>query len=301
LILRKAAICCLRQLLQREAREVRDHALSLVPQGMCNEKKDEKCLPETGLEGALFAMLDVESDPGIRTHIKESIVSLVQATIGDSLTSWLALVKEILAASGPGDSRSLITEDKLALPGTDGEKDEDDGGDDDDTLQVATSGSHAIERGKLSPRWATRVFAAEIVQRLMGVCDSERAHLDLALAKELQIASGGRADYLVLHLADLVRMSFMAATSDNTPLRLAGLSCLQAVITRFALVPEPEFPGHVILEQFQAQVGAALRPAFADETESHVTAAACQVCSTWICSRVARDLNDLRRVHQVCC
>ncbi|VDK38562.1 unnamed protein product, partial [Anisakis simplex] len=79
----------------------------------------------------------------------------------------------------------------------------------------------------------------------------------------------------------------------------AGLACLQDVINRFSTVPEPEFPGHVILEQFQAQVGAALRPAFAAETPSDVTAAACQVCSTWIGSGVARDLNDLRRVHQV--
>lgn len=117
-------------------------------------------------------------------------------------------------------------------------------------------------------------------------------------------------------------MSFMGATSENTTLRLAGLSCLQDVINRFSTVPEPEFPGHVILEQFQAQVspnlhlislkiylnfseidlvkvGAALRPAFVPETPSDVTAAACEVCSTWIGSGVARDLNDLRRVHQV--
>lgn len=47
------------------------------------------------------------------------------------------------------------------------------------------------------------------------------------------------------------------------------------------------------------QVGAALRPAFSPETSSHITAAACEVCSTWIGSNVARDLNDLRRVHQL--
>lgn len=64
-------------------------------------------------------------------------------------------------------------------------------------------------------------------------------------------------------------------------------------------MPEPEFPGHLLLEQFQAQVGAALRPAFEPETPSSVTAVACEVCSTWIGSGVARDLNDLRRVHQV--
>jgi len=42
-----------------------------------------------------------------------------------------------------------------------------------------------------------------------------------------------------------------------------------------------------------------LRPAFVADTSAHVTAAACQVCSAWIGSGVARDLNDLRRVHQL--
>lgn len=47
------------------------------------------------------------------------------------------------------------------------------------------------------------------------------------------------------------------------------------------------------------KVGAAIRPAFSSDTPSHVTAAACEVCSAWIGSGVARDLNDLRRVHQL--
>lgn len=61
-------------------------------------------------------------------------------------------------------------------------------------------------------------------------------------------------DFLVLHLSDLVRMAFMAATSDCDPLRLEGLKTLQEIIDKFAKVPEPEFPGHLLLEQFQAQV-----------------------------------------------
>ena len=42
-----------------------------------------------------------------------------------------------------------------------------------------------------------------------------------------------------------------------------------------------------------------MRPAFAEDTPSHVTAAACDVCSAWIGSGVARDLSDLRRVYQL--
>jgi hypothetical protein len=94
-------------------------------------------------------------------------------------------------------------------------------------------------------------------------------------------------------------MAFMAATSDSDSLRLGGLMTLQLIIDKFSKIPEPEFPDHVVLEQFQAQVGAALRPAFSSDTPSHVTATACQVCSAWIGSGVARDLNDLRRVHQL--
>jgi len=62
----------------------------------------------------------------------------------------------------------------------------------------------------------------------------------------------------VLHLSDLVRMAFMAATSDCDPLRLEGLKTLQEIIDKFAKVPEPEFPGHLLLEQFQAQVNLCL-------------------------------------------
>ena len=50
-------------------------------------------------------------------------------------------------------------------------------------------------------------------------------------------------------------MAFMAATSDCDQLRLEGLQTLHQVIDKFARVPEPEFPGHLLLEQFQAQVG----------------------------------------------
>ncbi|MCP9264667.1 HTR5B [Dirofilaria immitis] len=301
LILRKVSVCCLRQLVQREAKEVREHAQTLVPQGIMNNmgrNNERSGLPETGLEGVLLAMLDVETDVKLKRDIKETLISLVQAVSRDFLSYWLSLCKDILASSMGTDVRSAIQLEERSPNGTKDDEDERESIDDDVTLQSATVVNRE-EKMKVIPRWPSRVFATELVQRIMSVCETERAHFDLALAKELQVSSGGRADYLVLHLSDLVRMSFMGATSDNTSLRLAGLACLQDVITRFSSIPEPEFPGHVILEQFQAQVGAALRPAFTADTPSDVTAAACQVCSTWIGSGVAQDLNDLRRVHQL--
>lgn len=57
-----------------------------------------------------------------------------------------------------------------------------------------------------------------------------------------------------MHLSEVVRMGFMGATSDSDELRLEGLHILHLIIEKFSRVPEPEFPGHVILEQYQAQV-----------------------------------------------
>jgi len=47
---------------------------------------------------------------------------------------------------------------------------------------------------------------------------------------------------------------FLGATSENFHLQMAGLNCLQIIISKFSKVAEPEFPGHLLLEQFQAQV-----------------------------------------------
>ncbi|KAI6188999.1 HEAT repeat-containing protein 5B [Aphelenchoides besseyi] len=309
-VLRKAAVNCLKQLLQREAKEVREHAQKLAPVGIFDRSMlRERPLPETGLEGALFELLDLETDVELRQNINECLLFLVQATSDEMLNVWLSMCKDILASSTNVNVRSTLvisdsgsssqkTSDQNVTVGNSITSTMKEDEDDEDALQSIQLGE-SKSRDKVAPRWPTRVFAFAIVRKLMTVCETERAHLDLALAKELQMSSNGRTDYLVLHLADLVRMSFMGATSDNSSLRLAGLSCLQDVIDRFAAVPEPEIPEHVVLEQFQAQVSAALGPAFEPETPSHVTAAACQVCSAWICSGVARNLNDLRRVHQL--
>lgn len=53
-------------------------------------------------------------------------------------------------------------------------------------------------------------------------------------------------------------MAFMAATDHSDQLRLSGLETLLVVIQRFATIPEPEFPGHLILEQYQANVSTLL-------------------------------------------
>lgn len=155
---------------------------------------------------------------------------------------------------------------------------------DDDHIDLSGGGDNADKLITVQPRWPTRVFAAQCVRRIIVACKTPQAsksHFDLQAAKENKT---NHNDFLVLHISNLIRMAFIAATSDSDQLRLEGLKTLQEIIENFSNVPEPEFPGYLLLEQFQAQVSAALRPAFSGDTPAHVTAAACDVCSTWISS-----------------
>ncbi|XP_046884989.1 HEAT repeat-containing protein 5B isoform X2 [Hypomesus transpacificus] len=295
LLLRRAAVACLRQLAQREAPEVCEYAMSLArkagdPKGSSPLKLN---ITETGLEGVLFGMLDRETDRKLCSDIHDTLGHMLSSLAVEKLSHWLKLCKDVLAAT---------TEVGGAVVPLDRGKDEEDSekkDEMDDDIMFTSLGEEDKAKPSVAPRWVTRVFAADCLCRIILLCENDpKNHFDLAAARAAK-AKDPKGDLLVLHLSDLIRMSFMAATDHSSQLRMAGLQALEDIIKKFASVPEPEFPGHVILEQYQANVGAALRPAFSPDTPSDITAKACQVCSTWIGSGVVSDLNDLRRVHNL--
>uniref|UniRef100_A0A8B9KWA2 HEAT repeat-containing protein 5B n=1 Tax=Astyanax mexicanus TaxID=7994 RepID=A0A8B9KWA2_ASTMX len=290
LLLRRAAVACLRQLAQREAAEVCAYAMSLAKKA--GDSKESTTInlniTETGLEGVLFGMLDRETDRKLCSDIHDTLGHMLSSLAVEKLSHWLKLCKDVLAASALAFEVEKEEEDSE-------KKDEMD----DDTMFTGL-GDDDKTKPSVAPRWVTRVFAADCLCRIIHLCENaDKAHFDLATAQAHEWAEADRSDLLVLHLSDLIRMAFMAATDHSNQLRMAGLQALEDIIKKFASVPEPEFPGHVILEQYQANVGAALRPAFSPDTPSDITAKACQVCSAWIGSGVVSDLNDLRRVHNL--
>ncbi|XP_039759726.1 HEAT repeat-containing protein 5B isoform X1 [Pararge aegeria] len=284
LSVRRAALCCLRQLSQKDAADVCKYAKLTTdyvpPRPYCGV-----VVPDTGLPGALFAYLDMERDKTALSHARDTLSCCLLAAAGNrSVRDWLVLAKKVLTVRLEDSGNT--------------ETDFDAEGDDDQAEFHAES--EQSTHPAVQPRWPTRVFAMECIQKVMAACEAtgDSAHFDLVKAKE-KLLIDPNADYLSLHLSDLVRMAFVGATGESDALRLCGLKTLQIIIQQYARAPEPDFPGHLLLEQYQAQVGAAVRPAFAGDTASHVTAAACDVCSAWIGCGVARDINDLRRVHQL--
>lgn len=252
LMLRKAAVACLRQLAQREAKEVCEHAKSLF-----SDDPSAITMNDTGLPGILFAMLDTETDDEMIKNIHDTLNSMLQMLASDNLSQWLTMCKNVLTVANESNTIGTNEEfgglDSLKINKND-DDDDDDNEDNDDDIADFHVEEDTSKHPSVQPRWPTRVFAAVCVRKIISTCESANSiHFDLIQAKELQMTKS-RADYLILHLSDLIRMAFMAATSDSDPLRLEGLKTLQEIIDKFARVPEPEFPGHLLLEQFQAQV-----------------------------------------------
>ncbi|KAK7148026.1 hypothetical protein R3I93_012360 [Phoxinus phoxinus] len=294
LLLRRAAVACLRQLAQREAPEVCEYAMSLARRA--GDAKDNSTInlniTETGLEGVLFGMLDRETDRKLCSDIHDTLGHMLSSLAVGRLPHWLKLCKDVLAATTEVGG-TVASQSRRKEEDDDSEKKDEM----DDDIMFTSLGQDDKAKPSVAPRWVTRVFAADCLCRIIHLCENaDKAHFDLAAARVAK-TKNPEGDFLVLHLCDLIRMAFMAATDHSNQLRMAGLQALEDIIKKFAAVPEPEFPGHVILEQYQANVGAALRPAFSPDTPSDITAKACQVCSAWIGSGVVSDLNDLRRVH----
>ena len=74
-----------------------EHALTLA--GESRETRERLGLTETGLEGALFAMLDQENDRKMMSDVQDTLISMLQALAAENLRRWLTLIKDVLQAS----------------------------------------------------------------------------------------------------------------------------------------------------------------------------------------------------------
>ena len=139
------------------------------------------------------------------------------------------------------------------------------------------------------------MFAAEVLSALVEHCyeSGERRHFDLGLARR------HRDQSLVSFLSDLIRCYFIAATDSNTLLCKNGLKSLKRVIILFKNAQDPDVEDSNLLEQYQANIGAALRPGFSPDDLPEVSELASSVASEWLCSGVASSINDIQRVYRL--
>jgi HEAT repeat-containing protein 5 len=64
----------------------------------------------------------------------------------------------------------------------------------------------------------------------------------------------------------------------------------------FGRTPDPDFAEASLLEQYQAQIGSALTPAFAADSSPELAAEAVNVCATFIATGIVTDIDRMGRI-----
>ncbi|KAF2002451.1 ARM repeat-containing protein [Amniculicola lignicola CBS 123094] len=135
-------------------------------------------------------------------------------------------------------------------------------------------------------KWQVRTFAMDCLSELLGMVSREAAFRDEApcvLALQQRIA-------------DVVRIAFSASTAGVVQLRIRGLKIIDQVLKLFGKTPDPDFPEVTLLEQYQAQIGSALTPAFAADSSPELAAEAVNVCATFIATGIVTDVDRMGRI-----
>ncbi|KAI8372010.1 armadillo-type protein [Choanephora cucurbitarum] len=284
--LKKAAVTCLYQLVQRDSELVFKAA-------------------QPGLDNMLFKMLD--TDPQL-SDVKNVIRSWLKETAVAEPSIWVNITKRIVAGT---TGRENLTESTEPASDTLERTSEDDIGDDDadgfvdeDNIDITTTVADASGMTskfsitvEIPPRWRTQLFALECLQQTIKMISVSqiREHFDLIQARRRR-QQAGIGDYLVFRVPDLIRLSFTAATAHVNELRLAGIYLLQMVIEKFSSTQDADLEDMLLLEQYSAQIGAALTPAFGADSSSEIVSAAVKVCAIYVGSGIVKDLYQLGRV-----
>ncbi|KAM0896259.1 hypothetical protein ACQ4PT_023313 [Festuca glaucescens] len=237
------------------------HLIDRDPAAMINENIEEN----------LFSMLDGETDSEIATLVRATIIRLLYTSCPLHPSRWLSVLRNMVLAT----SATRNTSEGLSSSGHDSvySTDENDayyGADEDNMIsgpkkEQAHSSAPIVSqfsRSNKHLRYRTRVFAAECVSHVPVAVGTEPAHFDLLLARSA-IAKGTyfSNDWLVLKLQDLVSLSYQISTGQFEGMQPIGVQLLCLIMDKFGMAVDPEFPGHILLEQFQAQFVSAIKTA----------------------------------------
>ncbi|ELR19496.1 HEAT repeat domain containing protein [Acanthamoeba castellanii str. Neff] len=276
--------------------EVRVAALQCLRQ--CAQADPQVLGQVPAVSAGVWATYDAESQPRVQEQAA-LLLRLLAETCGTlDPGSWLAACKQLATTT----SRSLVHKTLDSSPqlfaadageegagGLGGGEGGEGGGGGEGGCAASMAGE--LRAGGLVPRCRTRALA---VMCLRDVLRASAGGTGPASSSSTGKSTGRAA---VGWLADLVAVGFTAATATVHTLRPHGLGLLQDVILQYADAEDEEAAGHSVLEQYQSQIAAALRPAFERETaQPDATVMAVDVLVAFFRFNVSSDPVIFRRL-----
>ena len=156
-------------------------------------------------------------------------------------------------------------------------------------------------------RWQTRSFVMSCLSELLTMVNNEILPDQTISAEEV----------LQEKVGDIVRMAFSASTANVVELRVWCLKILDQVLKvsclsitgradlvadekqMFGRTPDPDFSEASLLEQYQAQIGSALTPAFAADSSPELASEAINVCGTFVGTGIVTNVDRMGRIFKL--
>lgn len=135
-------------------------------------------------------------------------------------------------------------------------------------------------------KWQTRNFAMSCLSELLATVQE-------AILPDQPIPAEQALQHKV---GDIVRMAFLASTANVIELRVWGLKIIDQVLKMFGKTPDPDFAEASLLEQYQAQIGSALTPAFAVDSSAELASEAINVSATFISTGIVTNVDRMGRI-----
>ncbi|XP_063949543.1 protein SWEETIE isoform X2 [Daucus carota subsp. sativus] len=216
-------------------------------------EKDPASVIDEQIEDTLFLMLDEETDIEIGGLVRSTIMRLLHASCPSFPSHWLSICRNMILATSTRRDDNL-THDHIN--GTDGETRSEFG--EDDENMVSGSKDSPVVRAKRDKhlRYRTRVFAAECLSHIPEAVGKNPAHFDLSLAR-----AQSSGDWLVIQVQEIISLAYQISTIQFENIRPVGVGLLSTIVDKFGMIQDPELPGRLLLEQYQAQLISAVRTA----------------------------------------
>ncbi|KAL5427649.1 hypothetical protein PMIN04_001153 [Paraphaeosphaeria minitans] len=271
----------LQQAVDSNATQISDMAVDGLHNLMRRDTEEVIRSGEPGLEDQLWHILDREPEHEVVRNIIRNW--LHQTGLTDTAT-WVQRCHSVLTKT----KKVAEAEEKVDTKPKGGQTDLQD-------EEVAGFAAAANAPGEDGPttqtsqellKWQVRTFGMDCLSELLAMVSKEAAFREeapcvMALQKRI---------------ADVVRIAFSASTAGVVQLRIRGLKIIDQVLKLFGKTPDPDFPEVTLLEQYQAQIGSALTPAFAADSSPELAAEAVNVCATFIATGIVTDVDRMGRI-----
>ncbi|KAL7606152.1 hypothetical protein Lser_V15G19771 [Lactuca serriola] len=258
-------------------------------------EKDPDPVIHEQIEENLFHMLDEETDTEIGNLVKATIMRLLYTSCPSFPSRWLSICRNLVLATSSGNTRNNKELDDDPTNGHEGDKSY--GNDDENMVSSSQSSPGAnIARDK-HLRYRTRVFAAECLSHVPDAVGQNPAHFDLSLARSQSAKDLKSGDWLVLQVQELISLAYQISTIQFENMRPIGVGLLSTILDKFGKVPDPELPGHLLLEQNQAQLVSAVRTALDTSSGPILLEAGLQLASKILTSgMISGDQLAVKRI-----